>query len=83
MSRTKNERHKRSIGELELRKKLAMKILDTLQTDPEMKDDPRAPNAIEEYTNQLNRIQAELDQHEPQPIVIGLQPASLAGTSPS
>jgi hypothetical protein len=83
MTRTENKRHQRSIGELELRKKLVTKILDMLRTDPEMKDDPRALSAIEEYTNQLNKIQAELDQREPQPIVVGLQPASLTGTSPS
>lgn len=78
MSRTKNTRS-RSIEELELRKTLALKILNMLRTDPDIMNDPRASSAIEEYERQLNSIQAQIDQKCPPDIVVGLQPGRLVG----
>lgn len=85
MTRTENKKplKERSIGELQFRANLATRFIELLMTNDDMKDDDRAPGAIHEYERQLEKIQAEINRREPQPVVIGLQPASLAGISPN
>lgn len=79
MGRTKN-RKLRPIGELRFRENLALKFIDALETNPELKDDPLAPGAIKEYERQLASILKQIDRHQPpEDIVIGLKPGQLAG----
>jgi hypothetical protein len=78
MGRTKNARS-RSLGELELRKTLALRILDMLRTDPDIMYDPRVEDAIEEYERQLNSIQKQIDRNRPPDIIVGLKPGRLVG----
>jgi len=85
MTRTQNKRplKEQSIEELKNRVVMTKGFLDILMNDDDVKDDERAPDAIHNYEMQLEAIEAEIERRTPQPIVIGLQPGKLFGTSPS
>lgn len=53
--------------ELLFRLKIIRLALKTLRTDPEIKDDPRQPKAIKEYTAQLMQVRAELKRRNALP----------------
>ena len=68
----------RSAEDLKFRIKLAGVIIDMLG---EM-DDERAPAAIERYKAQRAKLEQELQDLKPLPVVIGLQAASLSAVVP-
>ena len=68
--------------ELQFRINLARKFIEILQTDPDVRDDPRTSERVKEFQNQISKMQAELpDELKPQPVAVGLQPARLQGIS--
>ena len=69
----------REIKEIENRIGLTGMFLEFLKTV----DDPRAPDAIEHYEAQRDKLEQELQDYKPQPVVIGLQAASLSAVVPN
>ena len=76
----------RSINELRMRRTVCDQIIRTLMAMGE--SDPRQPEALEHYRQQLKKLDTELAEAErlerqrlgipePEPIVIGLKPAVL------
>ena len=74
---------KRSVEELKFRIMFANGCIHTLLNNPECKTDPRQASALERYTQQRDKLQAELNELEqPEPIVIGLKSGELVGKVP-
>ena len=68
--------------ELQRRIVIAKVILIMLNKDPELLNDMRQPEAIRHYNAQLLKLETELYSIiEPQPVVVGLQAASLSAKS--
>lgn len=72
------EHPKRFEGELEIRIMCCKKFIEFLET--ECKDDPRQPDALNEYKMQLAKLESELAT--PPDVVVGLKPANLSGIVP-
>ncbi len=81
-----DEKVVRSVKELRMRRMVCDKLIRKLIT--ECADDPRQPEALEHYRQQLKGLDAELAEAErqerqklgipePEPIVIGLKPGIL------
>ena len=72
----------RSIAELKRRIVIAKVILIMLNKDPELLADMRQPEAIKRYNAQLLKLEKELyTLIEPQPVLVGLQAATLSAKS--
>ena len=70
---------KRSPAELQRRILIAKTILIMLNKDPALLSDMRQPEAIRHYNAQLLKLEKELYTIiDPQPVVVGLQAASLS-----
>ena len=73
----------RTAEELKVRIMFANTCIKTLLNDPDCSSDPRSVSALERYTQQRDKLQAELNELEPpEPIVIGLKPGELVGKVP-
>ena len=73
---------KRKPEELKRRIVIAKVILIMLNKDPELLVDMRQPEALRHYNEQLLKLEKELYSIiEPQPVVVGLQAASLSAKS--
>ena len=68
----------RSIKELTFRRNLCRAFIKVID---EMEDDPRKPEAMENYKAQLAKIDAEITEitGKPPPVVVGLKTAKLFG----
>ena len=73
---------KRKPEELQRRIVIAKVILIMLNKDPELLVDMRQPEALRHYNAQLLKLEKELYSIiDPQPVVVGLQAASLSAKS--
>ena len=74
----------RTISDLRNRILIAKVIIRILNEEPDMLKDLRQPGAIKHYQAQLLKLETELyTLIEPEPIIIGLQPATLSAKSPN
>ena len=69
----------RTVSDLRNRILIAKVIIRILNDEPELLNDLRQPGAIKHYNAQLLKLEKELYTIiDPQPVVIGLQAASLS-----
>ena len=68
----------RSLAELTFRRNLCRAFIKAID---EMEDEPRKPEAMENYKAQLAKIDAEIAEitGKPPPVVVGLKTAKLFG----
>ena len=72
----------RQPAELKRRIVIAKTLIKLIKNDPELLGDKRQPEALREYNAQLLKLEKELYTIiKPQPIVVGLQAATLSAKS--
>ena len=73
----------RPTAELRFRLGMLRGVVKLLNTDPEMKNDPRQPNALKKYRRDIGILRRELERRGQLPRTkIGLKTAHLDATVP-